>query len=176
MLITKEDYLAWQKRLDSSNLFRRWWQFWSNYSVVFFVIAAIWLCLQPYRYQISLLVIIAFFVCRAVAVPALNLVYKKQRPYQKYSFIPITSRLLSFQTSVPNSILSRHVSVFASATAVILAFNLWIGAGLLVATLMTGAARIILGYHYLSDTIYALAVGLVVGFLLAYAVRPILFT
>ena len=162
---SKKSYLGWQKKIKSSIWFRKWWQFWANYSTVFFVVAFVLFIGTSYFYDLIVMGALSFVICRGIVVSLINLFYKKERPYQKYNFEPITSRFFSLTTTQFNSFPSRHVSSLASVAGVILLFSPVIGWSLLIVALLTGMARIILGYHYPADILFGLLIGLITAFL-----------
>lgn len=159
------NYKIWQQRLATNTLFRYWWQFWSNYAFVFYIAAAAYLVSSPDVYKLIWLGAGAFFMARFVVTVVINLFYKKQRPYQKFKFEPITSNFFSLRTSEPNSFPSRHAITFASVAAAIFVFNPVIGLTLLAVTAMTGIARVILGYHWPADILAGLILGSITGYL-----------
>lgn len=176
MFISEVNYLAWQEKLNKNILFRKWWQFWSNYAVVFFAANIIYVLFHRQGIKIILLMLIAFAIARFIAVEVINKLYKKQRPYQRYDFDPITSRLLSLKSSKPTSFPSRHASSFAAvATTVFWYHPVW-GLLLLFVTVMAGAGRVILGYHYPEDIVAGLILGAVVGLFVVNFISPLLFT
>ncbi len=175
-MITEQQYKAWQVRLAAHNFFRRWWQFWSNYTAIFFVIAGVILLYQHDSYKILVLSVIAFIVSRAIVITLINFGVHRQRPYQKYTFEPITSRFFSYRTEDPNSFPSRHVTALSSVASVVFLFNPMLGAVLFAVTIITGVARIVLGYHYSTDVVGGLIIGTLVGFSTVYWLSSVLFT
>ncbi len=173
---SKLNYIKWQGRLKQSGLFRRWWQFWSNYAVVFFAAAAVGLSEQHNNFQIVVLSTISFLAARGLVTTLINFGYHRIRPYQKYKFNPITSRFFSLRTAKPNSFPSRHTTAFASVAAVVLLFNPIVGLALYAVTVMTGIGRIILGYHYPTDIAGGLTLGTLIGVITVYLGALFLFT
>ena len=141
------NYLAWQEKLKTNFWFRRWWQFWSNYSAIFFVLAFLSFVHDQDFLKLLMVSAVGFVLTRGLIVMVINYFYKKQRPYQKYNFSPITSKFFSEQTTVLNSFPSRHLTTLATLTGAMLLFSPIIGWMLLGVTIMTGIARVILGYH-----------------------------
>lgn len=162
--LSETSYKIWQQRLVTNPLFRYWWQFWSNYAFVFYIAVATYLAFSPDVYKLIWLSAGAFFIARFVVTVIINLFYKKQRPYQKFKFEPITSNFFSLRTNEPNSFPSRHAITFTSVATVIFVFNPVVGLMLLVVTVMTGIARVILGYHWPADILAGLILGSITGY------------
>lgn len=167
--IGEANYKIWQQQLAVNKLFRYWWQFWSNYAFVFYILAGFYLFSRVELVQLVWVGIASFVMARFIVTVAINLFYKKTRPYQKFNFEPITSKFFSLRTSTPNSFPSRHAITFASVAATVFVFNPLVGLGLLVVTTMTGVARVILGYHWPTD----IAAGLILGSTIGYFVTII---
>lgn len=166
MVPSQTSYQTWQQRLQTKKNYRYWWQFWSNYSFVFFFLAGAILLSSESIKPIIILGVVSFIVARLGITPLINLVYKKQRPYQKYNLKLITSRFFSWRDSHHNSFPSRHSITYASVAGSILVFNPVLGTGLLIVTAITGVARVILGYHWPTDILAGLVIGTMIGFLL----------
>ncbi len=176
MMIGEAHYRAWQQQLSSNLIFKRWWQFWSNYSVVFYVAAGLFLISSEQIVAMIILAGCSFLVARLVVTVLINLVYKKQRPYQKFSFNPITSNFFSLQTASPNSFPSRHSIAFSAVAASVFVFNPVIGLALLSVTVMTGIGRVILGYHWLTDIIGGVIFGSITGYFVTIIGLGLFFT
>lgn len=179
-MITEAHYNNFQKQLTANKLFRYFWQFWSNYAFVFFIIAFLILA-TSYDFraafgEILILSFISFLVARGILVTIINLVYEKKRPYQQYAFEPITSKFFSFKTQTPNSFPSRHTTAYFSVVAVVSLFVPALGAVLFGISLVAGAGRVVLGYHWPSDIIVGMIIGTAVGILTTYIAYPIIFT
>lgn len=179
-MITEANYRNFQKLLETSKVYRYFWQFWSNYAFVIFIIALIILA-NSYDFhkvfgQILILSLISFLVARGVVVTIINACYQRRRPYQLFGFSPITSRFFSFKSKTENSFPSRHSTAYFSVVAVISLFVPAMGAVLFGCSLMAGAGRVVLGYHWPSDIIVGMIIGTVVGILTVYVGYPILFT
>lgn len=172
----KSVYDIWQRKLETNKLFRYWWQFWSNYSFVFYFIAG---CILLFEYNLVAVIILglaSFVVARMIITVIINAVYKKQRPYQKFNFNVITSRFFSMRDVDFNSFPSRHSIAYASVAGSILVFNPTVGIALLIVTAMTGVARVILSYHWPSDILTGLILGSITGYLLTIYGLSVFFT
>jgi undecaprenyl-diphosphatase len=161
---SKEQYLHWQQKMKTHTWFRKWWQFWSNYSGVLFVFAFLYLVPSSIFWDVLGLSVISFLLTRGVIINLINYYYKRERPYQAYIFTPLTSRFFSLQTNYHNSFPSRHIGTLSSITWVFVVLLPPIGWGLMAVTFLTAVARIILGFHYRSDVV----VGFVIGLITAY--------
>ncbi len=175
-MITQDRYINWQAKLGSSVLFKRWWQFWSNYAFVWFIVAGVFLRTREDFVQMVILGGASFVIARWVVTQGINYFYKKQRPYQKFSFNPITSKFFSWQTTIPNSFPSRHTVSFTSVAVVVIFFSPFIGLLLVLATLMTGLGRVRLGYHWPIDIIGGLIIGAIIGSTVAILGGRLFFT
>lgn len=175
-MISEQQYKAWQHKLKTNRAYRFWWQFWSNYAFIFFILAFVWIGTQGRPYEVIGLCALSFFAARIVITQTINYLYHRERPYQKYKFQPLTSVFFSWKTALPNSFPSRHTAAYASIAFTISAFYPTLGLALIVVTLMTGFARVILGYHYPSDIFGGLVIGGLTGLILAWAGPLSLFT
>lgn len=176
----KRNYLAWQKQLQSRTGFRYFWQFWSNYSFGFFVAAFVLLffcpSLQDAAWPTVVLSAISFVTARWIIVPIINWRYKQERPYQEYKFEPITSKFFSLKTAIPNSFPSRHTTAFMSVAIVFACIVPGLGVMLVVVSAVTGAARVVLGFHWPSDILVGAIIGTVIGVLAVSLGFPAFFT
>jgi membrane-associated phospholipid phosphatase len=176
MNLEKSVYQNWQKKLETNKLFRYWWQFWSNYSFVFYIVAGFILLFEHHLVAIIILGIASFVVARVIITAAINAIYKKQRPYQKFNLNVITSRFFSMRDAAFNSFPSRHTIAYASVAGSILVFNSTIGIALLLVAILTGIARVVLGYHWPSDILAGFILGTIIGYLLTIYGLIVFFT
>jgi undecaprenyl-diphosphatase len=179
-MIKKAIYLQYQNLLAQSKLFRYFWQFWSNYAFVFFVVAFLVILGQEIFFEYSrpvfVLSILSFLIARGIIVTIINLFYEKKRPYQKFEFEPITSKFFSFKTHIANSFPSRHTTAYFSVATIVIIFFPALGAILMAVSLMAGAARVILGYHWPIDIVVGALLGVLVGYFTFLIAYPVLFT
>lgn len=162
---TKEHYLRWQHLLKTNKHFRMFWQFWSNYSPAFFIIAFLLLIGSSIFWDAIGLSITAFLLARWGIVNTINYFVKRQRPYQLYVFNPLTSRFFSWQTDLPNSFPSRHLATLSAIAWLFTILYPPVGWVLIGMTLVNGAARVVLGYHYRTDVITGFVIGLISAYL-----------
>lgn len=178
-MIKESTYLEYQEELASSKVFRVFWSFWSNHSFIFFLAAALYISAESeftdHARQVFILCIVAFLVARGFIVTIINAIYERKRPYQVYGFIPITSRFFSFVSRTPNSFPSRHATVYFAVATVVCLFFPALGAALVAVSLLTGGARVVLGYHWPSDIIVGALLGTLVGYLTVLIGYPLLF-
>jgi undecaprenyl-diphosphatase len=179
-IINEAKYKQFQKLLTDRKAFRLFWQFWSNYAFVFFAIAFLILA-TSYDFhaafgEILILSIFSFLIARGILVTIINLSYERTRPYQRYNFVPITSKFFSFKTRTPNSFPSRHTTAYFSVVAVVSLFVPALGAALFAVAILAGMGRIVLGYHWPSDIFAGMVLGLLVGYLTVLFGYSIIFT
>lgn len=175
-IVNESQYRLFQKLLATNHTFRRFWQFWSNYAFVFFAFAFI-LVVTNINYQIIIILsAISFLVSRIFLVTLINLIYHKPRPYQKFEFIPITSRFFSWQTKLPNSFPSRHTTAYFAVASIVILYMPMLGLSLMIISLMAGIARVILGYHWPIDIIVGVLLGTAMGLLTSVVIVDFLFT
>jgi len=179
-MLKEANYLEYQKQLTENKVVRYFWQFWSNYSFVFFFLAAIVMStdhqMQPYSRPVMVLAILAFLLARGIAVTLINIFYERRRPYQDFHFTPITSKFFSWHTSYPNSFPSRHTTAYFAVATVVCLFFPALGAFLVAVSLLAGAGRVILGFHWPSDIIAGAILGTLIGYLTVAIGYSILFT
>lgn len=158
---TKTNYLHWDKQLKANPVFRYFWQFWGNYSFVLFVPIFLLVAQRSDAIAVFHLVAVSFFFARVVLVPLVCAFVKRSRPYQQYRLKPITSHFFSEETTEPNSFPSRHMSAYAPIAFVITLADPTLGIFLMGVVLMTGIARVILGFHHPADIIGGILLGIV---------------
>ena len=167
-------YKYFQLQLSDRKLFRYFWQFWSNYAFLIFAAAGLMIVIEPMfeavRWTIVLKSAISFLVARGIIVTTINWLYKKQRPYQKFRFKPLTSRFFSFHTTIPNSFPSRHTTAYFSVATVVAFYIPALGAMLMIVSLLAAGARIVLGYHWAADIVGGIVIGSVIGVMAVYLV------
>ncbi len=173
---TENNYRSWQTHIKKNRVYHYWWQFWSNYAFIFFIPAFAWIGLQPYGYEVIGICALTFFTIRFVVIWMINQIYQRERPYQKYKFTPHTSVFFSWRTAYPNSFPSRHTATYAAVAFAIFAFFPMVGLPLIGITIITGIARVILGYHFPSDIAAGLVIGALTGLIIAWAGPLTLFT
>jgi undecaprenyl-diphosphatase len=174
--IGEADYKIWQQRLATSKLFRYFWQFWSNYAFVLYIGLGVYLLDSPDLQAMIWLAAASFASARLVVTVLINMVYKKQRPYQKFQLNPIVSNFFSVKTNIPNSFPSRHTITFAAVASSVFVFDPVAGLILLAVTIMTGIGRVILGYHWPADILAGLILGSITGYLVNMIGQAVFFT
>lgn len=163
MFVNKQNYLVWQEKLFASNYYRKWWRFWSNYSLILLVPVGIYFWLNKDLWSTLSFAVAAFVVARFLFIPIMNMFYKQPRPYQLYGFDPLTSVAFSWATDKPTSFPSRHIISFAAVAGALLVPLPIISSYILIVGIITGMGRVIAGFHYPRDIIGAVAFGLIIG-------------
>lgn len=124
----------------------------------------------------ALLILASFGLSRAVVANLVARLYHKERPYQRFGFEPRSSFWFSRITDKRNSFPSKHVAGLVSISMMLFFFYPIAGVlGLLVAV-MAGWARVIMGYHYVSDLLAGALIGVVGALIVYYFGYPLLFT
>lgn len=178
-MITEQYYRYFQQQLAQNSMFRIFWTFWSNYAFIFFIIAAVIIVLTQssiFWREVFLLALISFVIARGILVTLINLLYRKQRPYQKFNFAPITSKFFSWKTAIPNSFPSRHTTAYFSVASVILLFFPGLGIALILIALLAGSARVVLGFHWPADIAAGAILGTIVGVSTVLIGHAVIFT
>ncbi len=174
--VNQQRYQDWQERLKTDQNFRKFWVFWSNYSSPLFIIGFIYLYYQKDWVLMAAFSVIAFAFARGILNPLLAKKYPTKRPYQEWNFKPIESKLLSWVTQHPNSFPSRHVMAMAAVAGVAFWFNIPTAIFFVLIAALTGAGRVVLGYHYPRDIAFALFFGTLSGLIIVAMLRLLLFT
>ncbi|HVY67947.1 MAG TPA: phosphatase PAP2 family protein [Patescibacteria group bacterium] len=176
MGIADQTYLRWQKRLQDNKVFRRFWTLAGVYITGFFYLGIV-LCFVPGLRPMVFLGFASFVFARFVICEGIYFFYKKVRPYQNLGFLPpIAPLFLSFDEKRSNSFPSGHAASLAAISAVCFVFSPLLGILGFAAAILNGAARVILGYHYLSDVLAGWAVGIFSAWAMVFWLMPLLFT
>lgn len=172
-MISDIQYLDWQKKITENKIFREWWIFWGVYSVVFVFIAGL-VILYLGKIKVVEIALLSFILGRAIISPLIYQFHKKQRPYQKLNFIAPRPLLFPPPKKRFNSFPSDHALSFSAVTSVIIYFFPLIGLGLVVAAILNGIGRIILGYHFISDVLAGWILGMLCGMVIIFWIAPML--
>jgi len=174
-MISDQTYLSLQKIISERIWFRRFWVFWAIYITIFFYLGFAFFFSARYRVMATL-AFIAFLLARFVFCEIIYFFYKKTRPYQRLNFIIPTSKLLlSWTHKRSNSFPSGHAASLTAISTVTWFFLPALGLLGLIAALLNGIARIILGYHHLSDILVGWAIGILAGLITYFWLAPIIF-
>ncbi len=173
-MISDQNYLNWHQKLETNFIFRWFLVLFGIYSILLVYAVGI-LLITKGSYKELVLVAVSFVLARLVISPLIFLFYKRQRPYQKLKFTPPNSVwMFSGITKKFNSFPSDHAASFASIAFSLLWFSPIIGITLLVVAVFNGVARVMLGYHHVSDILAGWLVGAFAGWLMVYWLAPII--
>ena len=172
MLISETNYLNWNKKISAKGWYRIFWAALGIYCILALLVLGIYL-LYIGQWQIFMLALAAFVLARGIVSPLIYLAYKRQRPYQKFHFDTVYSRLLSSNTKNFSSFPSDHAISLSSICFVFCWFYpgwIWF---LLPIVLLNGWARVVLGYHYISDVLVGWLLGLACGLAVIFWLGPL---
>ncbi len=176
MLVSDQNYLAWQKRLAEKIFFRRFWIFWGIYCVAFFYAGIVFFFIPGFRLM-AILAFAAFLLARFVFCQAVYYFFQTVRPYQRLEFSPYASRLfISWLHKKRDSMPSGHAAALSAISIVCFIFFPLLGILAIVATVLNGAARIVLGYHHVSDILAGWFIGIASALIVVFWLSPLLFT
>lgn len=170
----ENNYLAWQKFLQENLLLRRVGEFFAFYSIFLFGAYLIYLLFLPNGKNIFFLSLVAFVFCRVIICQIIYMFYKRQRPYQQYNFTPEASNWFSSLTTKATSFPSRHTLALASFSTIFFIFNPIIGILAFIVTILTGLARVMFGFHFISDVIFGLVIGFIGSLFVFVWIWPII--
>ena len=178
MIFNQDRYYRFQSYLRDNKHARWFWSFLALYALSYIFLVGLFIFSDAVGRKVVLLGIIAFILTWPFVAWIINFIYKKERPYQRYGFIPVASTQF-FSNVHPhryNSFPSRHTMALAAVNTVIFFFYPVIGGIGLIIAACVGIARIILGYHYPADVIFGYILGVLSGLVVLYFVAPLLFT
>jgi undecaprenyl-diphosphatase len=168
-------YLDWQEQLKTRKLYRTAWTFFGIYSIVFIFLIGVVL-IAHHQEKVVLVALIAFVIARLIFSPLIYLFYRKARPYQKFNFDTLFSRLLSTRSVRQNSFPSDHAVSFASIGFVFYWYMPSLGILLLILAAMNGYARIVLGFHDEWDVMAGWLLGILAALIAIVWLAPVVFT
>lgn len=170
-MIYQNFYLEQQIKLHNSKLYQSVCVFFGIYSVIVLFIIGLYLIIKSQLFQVGLVLLI-FALARGVVSPLIFLFIKRQRPYQKFHFKTYYSRLLSAYTDRPTSFPSDHAISLAAISFALWWFYPVLGWLLLLLVLLNGLARIVLGYHYITDVLAGWFLGLLFAWVILIWIVP----
>jgi undecaprenyl-diphosphatase len=177
-MVTPETYLRWQETMRRRPWLRRFWMFCGLYIVGLYILYGFYLATSEPGQRILILGAAAFGAAWLISTVFYQF-YPTQRPSKMYGFVPYTSRLWSRDYEKLQSMPSRHAASASAPTMVLFLFNPQLGALAFVFVLFTAAGRVVLGYHFVSDVVVGILLGLVCGlaaYYIGHAAFPALFT
>jgi undecaprenyl-diphosphatase len=164
-------YENWQTILTGRRILRWFVIVFGLYTVLYFMLVGVWLLYQR-EYRVVIMSFVAFVIARFIITGVISFLYKKPRPYQLYKFKPVMfSRLLSWESKTPASFPSGHMAGMMAISVSLFLFNPIVGTVAFIITLLTGIARILMGYHYPSDILIGIAIGFLSGYGIEYLAR-----
>ncbi len=169
-------YLQWHERIEHHPGLKSFWTGVAIYSIPLLVIGGLYLVAIG-KWQSVALALISFVIARGICSPLIALIYKKQRPYQKFGFVPPQSKFLFSAVTVrPNAFPSDHATSFASIAGVFMWFAPWLGIAIFVLAAFNGVGRIILGYHDEKDVTAGFVMGILVSLIVLWSAQHLGFT
>lgn len=158
--MTQQHFLQLQRFFDRHTIISKLVGFFAFYSIFLFAVAMVFFIAREEGRAFFLLALVAFVFNRVILCNLIYLIYKRKRPYQKYSFSPLSSNWFSSLTTKATSFPSRHTLSLASLSTIFLLFSLPLGLVAMIVTLLTGAARVVFGFHYITDVLAGFLLGI----------------
>lgn len=178
MKFDEAGYKHFQSLLRSNMFFRGFFIFWGIYGIVFVPLEVLLVLSLPNGWQAFILAVIAYFITWPLIAHAINVFYKKKRPYQRFGYEPVYSSVLFSRVRKNrfNSFPSRHTMALSAVAMVLLFYSIPVGVVGLTIAAWVGFSRIVLSYHYPIDVITGFILGCVCGWLVYVIGAPLLFT
>ncbi len=159
----KNFFLSQQKKINKSFLYRELLVLFAAYAIVFYSLAVAWHAYHNKSMLFLGILIIVILFSRFVVSEFIHRLTKRARPYQKYGFKPVESILFTFRHKQHDSFPSDHELIMTfSAVAM---YQIWPRlalAALIIGPLM-GLARVALGFHYITDLLGGITLGIILG-------------
>ncbi len=156
---TRKWFLETQNKITNSALLRVTLQCLAFYGLVPYFAFGVWLFYSGQIIPFYFLGITAS-IARFISSPVLETLITRQRPYQKHHFKPQESKFFSRVRRSYDSFPSDHTAFLFSLS---LGIALWypvLGIVSAVLAILVGLSRVALGYHYLSDILGGILVGI----------------
>jgi membrane-associated phospholipid phosphatase len=162
---SQDIYSEWQERIKARRWYRILVAFCGIYSILLFAPLAWYMLQQEDGMKVIALCLIALVFTRGIVTETIYYFHKKLRPYQQYTFTPVSSMLFSRVSSRNDSFPSGHTVAITSMSTVLAWYLPFYGiAGFLIA-LLVAFGRVRLGNHYPVDILAGFLVGITCGFL-----------
>lgn len=113
------------------------------------------------KWQVFLTGIAAIILSRGIITTIIRFFYHRTRPFLEYNFVPLVPET---DYSFP----SGHMTFFFALSTVIYIHDKKWGIWFMTASALMGIARIAAGVHWPSDIVGGAAIGIAVGWLMAY--------
>lgn len=175
MFISDQQYLNWQKKLSDSTAFRRFWSWWAFYGILFAMAFSPYYLTFKGGWKILVLAFLSGLVAHYVFCKLIHLIHKKPHPYQRLKFKVETSRVFSLSDDVQDAFPSEHVTTMAAVVTIFFLFWQPLGYVGFAILILVAVARIILGYHDVSDVFWGSIFGALSGLLVAHFLVPVMF-
>ena len=168
-------FINFQSRIHKSVLVKETLLFFAAYVVVGYAgVVAVVLLSKGAWFVLG--VALTALVLRYTLSEFIHRLAKRQRPYQFYGFTPPQSRLFTTKHLQADSFPSDHefILTFLAITALLVSTPVaWLG---LFLTPFVGFARVALGYHYATDCMAGVVLGVLCGFVFILIINSTLFT
>jgi undecaprenyl-diphosphatase len=164
--MSKEWYIRWHKKLATSKGFLNFWTFFGIQVMYVYIALALVMTLFQKTRVTGIAILCAFVLGKFCISKFLALSFVKKRPYQLYGFIPRASGFFSRVDEQFDSFPSGHTTSLITVSTVLFSFSPMVGTVSFVITLITGVARVVLGYHFVWDIVAGVLIGTVSGLFL----------
>lgn len=164
MLVSDQQYLAWQNKLAKNGVFGLFWKFFGLYGIIIYPALGVYFLTFPGGWKVVLLIAVSGLFAHYILAKLVHKIYVKQHPYQRLGFKPPWTRFLSLTDTVPDAFPSEHtITIMAICASIYMIFPLWGSVAFLV-NLLIVRGRIIMGYHDWADVLAGFVLGLVSGY------------
>ncbi len=169
-------FLSQQKKINKSFLYKEFLVLFAAYAIVFYSLAVAWHAYHNKSLLFLGILILAILISRFIISETIHRLTKRARPYQKYGFKPVESILFTFRHKQHDSFPSDHELIMTFCAVAM--YQIWprlLIAALILGPLM-GLARVVLGFHYITDLIGGVVLGILLGLLFNILVVTPFFT
>lgn len=158
-------YRSWQAKLTTIPKDKKYAKLFGITVIYGYLAAGPILLFLPWTRSAAFFAFISFAFAWVILVKFISFLYPRPRPFQKYNFTPVVSGLFSKIDTTADAFPSGHLaSLAAITTAFLLSFPI-LGIVSALFTVGVARARIILGYHFLSDVLFGVLFGIIAAFI-----------